>query len=99
MGLAGGSRRTYHAVSVTVRFLVPRIYRLVVYTSCLFCHSDLGANHHLSTCPVGRRLAYDPKKGRLWVICTSCGRWNLTPLEERWEAIDECERLFRGTRL
>ena len=33
------------------------------------------------------------------MICTRCGRWNLTPLEERWEAIDECERLFRGTRL
>ena len=70
-----------------------------MYTSCLFCHLDLGANHHLPTFPVGRRLAYDPKKGRLWVICTQCGRWNLTPLEERWEAIDESERLFRGTRL
>jgi hypothetical protein len=70
-----------------------------VYTTCLFCHSDLGANHHLSTFPVGRRLAFDPKKGRLWVICTRCGRWNLTPLEERWEAIDDGERLFRGTRL
>jgi hypothetical protein len=70
-----------------------------MYTSCLFCHLDLGANHHLSTFPVGRRLAYDAKKGRLWVVCTRCGRWNLTPLEERWEAIDDAERLFRGTRL
>jgi hypothetical protein len=70
-----------------------------VYTSCLFCHTDLGANYFLPTFPVGRRIAFDPKKGRLWVICTRCGRWNLTPLEERWEAIDESERLFRGTRL
>ncbi|MGH7620455.1 MAG: hypothetical protein ACREPM_24825 [Gemmatimonadaceae bacterium] len=70
-----------------------------MYTTCLFCHTDLGANYHLPTFPVGRRMAYDPKKGRLWVICTRCGRWNLTPLEERWEAIDESERLFRGTRL
>jgi hypothetical protein len=70
-----------------------------VYTTCLFCHTDLGANHFLSTFPVGRRLAFDPKKGRLWVICTRCGRWNLTPLEERWEAIDDGDRLFRGTRL
>ena len=70
-----------------------------MYTSCLFCHTDLGANHFLATFPVGRRLAYDAKKGRLWVICTRCGRWNLTPLEERWEAIDQSERLFRGTRL
>ena len=70
-----------------------------MYTTCLFCHSDLGANHFLPTFPVGRRLAFDTKKGRLWVVCTRCGRWNLTPLEERWEAIDESERLFRGTRL
>jgi hypothetical protein len=70
-----------------------------MYTSCLFCHTDLGANHFLQAFPVGRRLAYDAKKGRLWVICTRCGRWNLTPLEERWEAIDDAERLFRGTRL
>ena len=34
--------------------------------------------------PVGRRLAFDPAKGRLWVVCRSCERWNLTPLEERW---------------
>src|SRR5881275_2963951 len=70
-----------------------------MYTSCLFCHTDLNANHFLPTFPVGRRLAFDTKKGRLWVICTRCGRWNLTPLEERWEAIDDSERLFRGTRL
>lgn len=70
-----------------------------MYTSCLFCHLDLGANHAIPAFPVGRRLAYDPKKGRLWVICTRCGRWNLTPLDERWEAIDDAERLFRGTRL
>jgi len=70
-----------------------------MYTTCLFCHTDLGANYHLPTFPVGRRMAYDPRKGRLWVICTRCGRWNLTPLEERWEAIDESEHLFRGTRL
>jgi hypothetical protein len=70
-----------------------------MYTTCLFCHTDLGANHVFPTFPVGRRIAFDAKKGRLWVICTRCGRWNLTPLEERWEAIDEGERRFRGTRL
>ena len=70
-----------------------------MYTACLFCHLDLGANHALRSFPVGRRLAYDAKKGRLWVVCTHCGRWNLTPLDERWEAIDDAERLFRGTRL
>ena len=70
-----------------------------MFTACLFCHADLGANHFLSAFPVGRRLAFDARKGRLWVICPRCARWNLTPLEERWEAIDQAERLFRGTRL
>jgi hypothetical protein len=49
--------------------------------------------------PIGRRLAFDGAKGRLWVVCTRCLRWNLTPLEERWEAIEECERLFRASRV
>jgi hypothetical protein len=48
---------------------------------------------------VGTRLAFDAAQGRLWVVCRACGRWNLSPLEERWEAIEECERLFRSTRL
>ena len=70
-----------------------------MYTTCLFCSTALGANESIEHFPVGRRLAFDADKGRLWVICRSCGRWNLTPLEERWEAIEEAERLFRGTRL
>lgn len=70
-----------------------------MYSTCLFCNGPLGANEQIAVFPVGRRLAYDPARGRLWVICARCGRWNLSPLDERWEAIDQCERLFRGTRL
>lgn len=47
--------------------------------------------------PVGRQLAFDAARGRLWVVCPRCARWNLSPLEERWEAIEACERLYRGT--
>jgi hypothetical protein len=32
-------------------------------------------------------------------VCRKCERWNLTPVEERWEAIEECERAYRGTKL
>ena len=70
-----------------------------MYSTCLFCNSSLGVNEQITAFPVGQRLAFDPARGRLWVICARCSRWNLSPLEERWEAIDECERLFRGTRL
>src|SRR5690349_2502931 len=70
-----------------------------MYRTCLFCSSDLGHNEVVEHFPIGRRLAFDAAKGRLWVVCRKCERWNLTPLEERWEAIEECERAFRGTRL
>ena len=70
-----------------------------MYSTCLFCSGALGANEAIEIFPVGKRLAFDPAKGRLWVICRKCERWNLTPLEERWEAIEECERRFRDTRL
>jgi hypothetical protein len=70
-----------------------------VYSTCLFCHSDLGTNEVIESFPVGRRLAFDAAQGRLWVVCRKCERWNLTPIEERWEAVEQCERLFTSTRL
>ena len=70
-----------------------------MYSTCLFCNGSLGENTEIEIFPVGRRLAFDPAKGRLWVICRKCERWNLSPLEERWEAIEECEKRFRDTRL
>ena len=65
----------------------------------MFCKRPLGSNEVVETFPVGRRLAFDPAKGRLWVVCRHCERWNLTPLEERWEAVETCERFFRATRI
>lgn len=70
-----------------------------MYSTCLFCHASLGANEAIEHFQVGRRLAFDSAKGRLWVVCRTCERWNLSPLEERWEAIEECERRFEGTRM
>jgi hypothetical protein len=69
-----------------------------MYATCLFCNKPLGSNESLATFPVGRRLAFDATKGRLWVVCTQCERWNLSPLEERWEAIEQAESLYRATR-
>ena len=70
-----------------------------MYSTCLFCHRALGANMVIESFPVGRRLAFDAAKGRLWIVCRRCGRWNLSPLEERWEAIEAGERRFREARL
>jgi hypothetical protein len=70
-----------------------------MYTTCMFCNRPLGSNEVVEEFPVGRRLAFDSARGRLWVVCRKCERWNLTPLEERWEAVETCERIFRETRV
>lgn len=70
-----------------------------MFTTCIFCNRPLGRNEAVEHFPVGRRLAFDGNKGRLWVVCPKCERWNLSPLDERWEAIEECERYFRECRL
>jgi hypothetical protein len=70
-----------------------------MYSTCIFCNSNLGTNEIIEHFPIGRRLAFDSAKGRLWVVCRKCERWNLSPLEERWEAIEECERVYRDTKL
>lgn len=70
-----------------------------MYRHCISCSADLGTNPALPSFPTGRSLAFDPWKGRLWVICPRCARWNLTPMEERWEACEDAERLFRDARM
>jgi hypothetical protein len=67
-----------------------------MYAYCHLCRHGLGRNTLIAHMPIGGRLAYDPERGRLWVVCSACGDWNLTPLEERWEAIAECERHFQA---
>lgn len=67
-----------------------------MYSSCLYCHARLGSNPAIEHLSVGRQVAFDPARGRLWIVCLRCGYWNLTPFEERWEAIDECEHLYEG---
>ena len=70
-----------------------------MFTTCIHCTADLGRNEAFDAFPVGTRLAFDAAKGRLWVVCRACDRWNLSPLEERWEAVEAMERRFRDSRL
>ncbi|HSA56209.1 MAG TPA: hypothetical protein VLE53_10910 [Gemmatimonadaceae bacterium] len=69
-----------------------------MYSTCLYCNNPLGRNEVIETFPVGRRLAFDQARGRLWVVCRKCEKWNLSPFEERWEAIEVCERHFHDAR-
>ncbi|MCU0648664.1 MAG: hypothetical protein MUF00_11750 [Gemmatimonadaceae bacterium] len=70
-----------------------------MFATCIHCNGALGRNDAIEVFPVGRRLAFDARRGRLWVICPACDRWNLSPLDERWDAIEECERRFSATRV
>lgn len=54
--------------------------------SCLFCDRELGPRS---------RPAFDPWLGRLWRVCEHCRRWNVIPLENRWETLESLERAAR----
>lgn len=61
-------------------------------SECLFCGEPLELSDPER--PAEReRIAFDPVRGRLWVVCPACLRWNPVPLEMRWEALEGFERL------
>lgn len=66
-----------------------------MYRKCLVCDHEFARNEALEHLDRGRRVAYDPARGRLWLICGSCSRWSLVPMESRWEALEELEKLVR----
>jgi hypothetical protein len=70
-----------------------------MYRHCIYCSADLGANESIEAFPVGRTVAFDAAKGRLWAVCPKCARWNLAPLEERWEPVEAAEKAFDATTL
>lgn len=64
-----------------------------MFKRCLVCETPFPANEVLERFPTGDRIAFDPGRGRLWAICRACRRWSLAPIEERWEAIEELDKL------
>jgi hypothetical protein len=64
-----------------------------VYTRCLVCATSFEPNEELEHLPNGKRVAFDPGRGRLWVVCRTCRRWSLAPIEDRWEALEELEKM------
>src|SRR5919197_906043 len=70
-----------------------------MYRTCAFCNGKLDGDGGPTTLGVGRRLAFDEWKGRLWVICPKCARWNLAPLDDRLEQIEALARAARQGRI
>lgn len=63
-----------------------------MFSSCAFCNAAFDGDGGPSGLGVGRRIAFDEWKGRLWVVCPRCGRWNLTPFDDRLERIEAVAR-------
>src|SRR2546426_5063163 len=66
-----------------------------MYASCAFCNGKFDGDGGPSGLGVGRRLAFDEWRGRLWGICPKCTRWNLAPLDDRLERIEGLARAAR----
>jgi hypothetical protein len=72
---------------------------MAMYTTCAFCNAALDGDGGPSGLGVGRRLAFDEWRARLWVVCPHCARWNLTPLDDRLERIESLARVARDGRV
>jgi len=68
-----------------------------MFKTCAFCNAPFDGDGGPSGLGVGRRLAFDEWRGRLWVVCSKCSRWNLTPLDDRLERIESVARAAGGT--
>ena len=55
-----------------------------MYRTCAFCNGKLDGD--------GGPSGLGEWKGRLWVICPKCSRWNLAPLDDRLERIEALAR-------
>lgn len=60
---------------------------------CLFCHSPFRDGWRFGGLPPAWRIAFDSGRGRIWVVCDSCFRWNLWPPEEQGIALTALERV------
>jgi hypothetical protein len=63
-----------------------------MFRSCAFCNTPFDGDGGPSGLGVGRRIAFDEWKGRLWVVCPRCSRWNLTPFDDRLEHLEAVVR-------
>jgi hypothetical protein len=70
-----------------------------MFRSCAFCNTAFDGDGGPSGLGVGRRIAFDEWKGRLWVVCPRCTRWNLTPFDDRLERIEAVARAAQAGRI
>ncbi len=60
---------------------------------CLFCHVPFDEGWRFGGLPPAWRIAFDPGRDRIWIVCDSCYRWNLWPPEEQGGAMAALDRV------
>jgi hypothetical protein len=70
-----------------------------MFKNCAFCNAPFDGDGGPSGLGVGRRLAFDEWNGRLWVVCSRCSRWNLTPFDDRLEHLEAVARAAHAGRV
>src|SRR2546430_11159007 len=70
-----------------------------MFSRCAFCNAAFDGDGGPSGLGVGRRIAFDEWRGRLWVVCPRCSRWNLTPFDDRLERIEAVARAASNGRI
>lgn len=61
---------------------------------CLACDVAFKPNRTLAALPHGRRIAFDPLRGRVWRLCAACGEWNLVGEDDTPSALAELAARF-----
>jgi len=68
---------------------------MALLSRCFVCAAGFAAETARPYTQPNEKYAFDPARGRLWIVCSGCGSWNLVPIEARWEAIEDLEKLAR----
>jgi len=62
---------------------------------CVFCGGPV-PGPFLWQAPAEARVAFDPRRDRVWTVCRRCHGWNLWPLDDVAEAVERLESDVQG---
>src|SRR5205809_6710694 len=70
-----------------------------MFSRCAFCNAAFDGDGGPSGLGVGRRIAFDEWRGRLWVVCPRSSRWTLTPSDDMPQPIEAVARAASNGRI
>lgn len=69
-----------------------------MHATCFHCLAELGDAGASADLPAGETVVFDAQRGRVWVVCSTCARWNLAPLADRARTLAAAEALYARMR-